>query len=184
MGDPATDQAEGAAGQDQFSSNAVHLLRTVQLNSLRLSQMADQKASILMGASFLVFSIAVSRSFSGSLPWSLGLLALFAFLSALCAVMAVLPSLGLSKRGGGARNLMFFGHFHDADEEEWMQEVLANLHADEAVFRLMLRDIYQNGQVLQHRKYRYLGWAYRLFILGLIASVIAFAVELALGGGF
>ena len=172
------DASPGQPGQADFSANAVHLLRTVQLNSLRLSQMADQKASILMGASFLVFSIAVSRSFTGELPWSLGILALFAFLSALCAVMAVLPSLTKPK-AGGPRNLMFFGHFHDADEEEWTQEVLGNLHADEAVFRLMLRDIYQNGQVLQHRKYRFLTLAYRLFVVGLVATLAAFVIELA-----
>jgi len=180
MGDPAAGRKDAGAGEADFSANAVHLLRTVQLNSLRLSQMADQKASILMGASFLVFSIAVSRSFTAELPWSLLLLALFAFLSALCAVMAVLPSLGRPK-AGGPRNLMFFGHFHDTDEEEWNQEVLANLHADEAVFRLMLRDIYQNGQVLQHRKYRYLTLAYRLFVAGLVVTLATFLIELATG---
>ena len=181
MGNPSTDQPDGTASEADFSANAVHLLRTVQLNSLRLSQMADQKASILMGASFLVFSIAVSRSFAGDLPWSLGLLALFAFLSALCAVMAVLPSIGRARKGG-VRNLMFFGHFHDAEEEEWTQEVLGNLHADEAVFRLMLRDIYQNGQVLQHRKYRFLTLAYRLFVVGLVVTLATFLAELAMKG--
>ena len=60
--------------------------------------------------------------------------------------------------------------------------MLGDLHTDEAVFRLMLHDIYQNGQVLQHRKYRYLGYAYRLFILGLVLTIAAFAIELAGGG--
>jgi hypothetical protein len=44
----------------------------------------------------------------------------------------------------------------------------------------MLHDIYQNGQVLQRRKYRFLGYAYRLFIVGLVATLAAFAVETAL----
>ena len=44
-----------------YSVQAIHALRTAQNNTLRLSQMADQKASILMGATFLVFSIAVGR---------------------------------------------------------------------------------------------------------------------------
>ena len=42
----------------------------------------------------------------------------------------------------------------------------------------MLHDIYQNGQVLQRRKYRYLGFAYRLFIVGLVATLVAAVVEL------
>ena len=45
----------------------------------------------------------------------------------------------------------------------------------------MLRDIYQNGQVLKRRKYRFLGYAYGLFIAGLVATLAAFGVELALG---
>ena len=179
MAEPATPPDEAAAAAP-FSPNAVHLLRTVQNNTLKLSQMADQKASILMGASFVVFSIAVSRAFAGSLPWSLAVLALFAFVSSLCAVMAVLPRLSRSLPPGARRNRMFFGHFHDLDEEQWTLEVLAGLHTDEDVFRMMLHDIYQNGQVLQRRKYRFLGYAYRLFIVGLVATLAAFAVETAL----
>ena len=173
MADPGA-RSEAAT----YSVHAIHALRTAQNNTLRLSQMADQKASILMGATFLVFSIAVGRSLAGDLPWPLAVLAVFAFLSSLCAATAIMPSIG-KPRGGGRRNKLFFGHFHDRDEDEWMDEVLADLHTDEAVFRLMMHDIYQNGQVLQRRKYRYLGYAYRLFILGLVLTIAAFAVELA-----
>jgi hypothetical protein len=52
---------------------------------------------------------------------------------------------------------------------------------DEALCRAMLRDMYQNGQVLQRRKYRYLGYAYRLFLTGVVASFITLVVDLALG---
>lgn len=167
---------------EPYSSNAIHALRTTQLNTLQLSRMADQKASILMGAGFVVFSLAVGRGLSGDLPWSLVVLALFAFLSSLCAALAVMPSVGKPRDGAGAHNRLFFGHFHDRDEEEWTRDILADLHADEGVFRLMLRDIYQNGQVLQRRKYRFLGHAYRLFVVGLLATLGMFVVELALGG--
>ena len=176
MADPQVESPAPAS----YSPNAVHLLRTVQLNSLRLSQMADQKASILMGATLLVFSITLSRSLTGELPWSLAILAAFAFVSSLCAAMAVLPSLSQSLPPGVRRNKMFFGHFHDIDEEEWTADVLGDLHADEPVFRLMLHDIYQNGQVLQRRKYRFLGYAYRLLIAGLLVTLAAFAAEMAL----
>ena len=178
MDEPKTVQAEAAPVA--YSIQAIHVLRTVQNNTLKLSQMADQKASILMGATFLVFSISLGRSLTVSdLPVALWVLAGFAFLSSLCAVMAVLPSVGKSTPGTASRsNRLFFGHFYDTDEDEWTEEVLAELHSDEAVFRLMLHDIYQNGQVLQRRKYRYLGFAYRLFIVGLVATLVAAVVEL------
>ena len=182
MADPAAqlDANRAKAPTRPFSANAIHVLRTVQNNTLTLSRMADQKASILMGATFLVFSISLSRSLTGELPWSLYVLAAFSFLSSLCAVMAVLPSLSRTLPPGSKRNRMFFGHFHDLDEEQWTLEVLAGLHTDEDVFRMMLHDIYQNGQVLQRRKYRFLGYAYKLFITGLLATLAAFVVELAL----
>lgn len=156
------------------------MLRTVQSNTLRLSQMADQKASILMGASFLVFSLSVGQALAGRLPWPLTILAIFAFLSALCAVLAVMPRLGGSLPPDTQPNLMFFGHFCDLDEEEWMHEALAGMRSDEGVYRSMLRDIYQNGQVLRQRKYRFLNYAYRLFIAGLVVTLAAFAIEFAL----
>jgi len=181
MADPTT-TSKTTDERTAYSINAIHALRTVQNNTLKLSQMADQKASILMGATLLVFSVTIGRSLGGTLPWAVWVLAAFAFLSSLCAVLAVLPSIGPPKPGeGGPRNKLFFGHFHDLEEEEWTQDVLGELHEDERVFRLMLHDIYQNGQILQRRKYRYLSYAYKLLIVGLLATLATFAFELALG---
>jgi hypothetical protein len=38
----------------------------------------------------------------------------------------------------------------------------------------MLHDLYQNGVVLERKKYRLLGYAYRVFLAGLCASFLAF----------
>ncbi len=164
-----------------YSNHAIHLVRTTQNNTLKLSQMADQKASILMGASFVVFSISVSRSLNGELPWSLAILAVFAFASSLCAVMAVLPSTKRMDIPEDQRNELFFGHYFDEDEEDWKRRVLREMETDEKTFRMMLRDIYQNGQVLQRKKYKYLGYAYRIFVTGLMITVVAFCIELGWG---
>ena len=171
-----TDPAAEAEG---YSLGAIHMLRTLQNNTLHLAQMADQKASILMGASFVVFSIAIGRGAGAKMPWSLTVLAVFAFLSAMCGASAVTPS--VSRPGAGGRmNTLFFGHFYALDEDEWTQNLLAELHTDETLFRLMIRDIYQNGQILQRRKYRYVGYAYRLFITGLVGTLATFLLELTL----
>ena len=160
-----------------YSNHAIHLVRTAQMNGLRLSQMADQKASILMGATFLVFSISVSRLSAGDVPWSLVLLAVFAFASSLCAVMAVIPAITTPDSLPGKPNNLFFGHFAHRPEDEWTDEVLDDLKADETVFRAMLHDFYQNGLVLQRKKYRYLGMAYKSFIVGLFLTLVSFAIE-------
>ena len=162
-----------------YSNHAIHLVRTAQSVNLALSQMADSKASILMGATFVVFTITVGQAKNGHLPPALLVLAAFAFASAMCAVMAVLPSIGGPARASTPPrpNKLFFGTFTAMDEDEWTESVLADLRADETVFRAMLHDMYQNGQVLQHKKYRYLGYAYRLFMAGLVATVVVFFGE-------
>jgi hypothetical protein len=166
-----------------YSNHAIHLVRTTQQVNLALSQMADQKASILMGATFLVFTIAVGQARNGGLPWSLAVLALFAFISAMCAVFAVLPSISSpksAKLNDGKPNKLFFGYFTHMDEEAWADSILSELRADETVFRTMLHDVYQNGQVLQRKKYKYLAYAYKSFMAGLCLTAITFAVEFTL----
>ncbi|MHA7820377.1 MAG: Pycsar system effector family protein [Erythrobacter sp.] len=164
---------------DYATGSAIHLVRNAQIQGLTLSRMADQKASILMGATFVVFSISVSQATSGNVPWSLTILAAFAFLSSLCAVVAVLPSTKKVDPGKITPNLLFFGHFTEMGEEEWTDQLVEELRSDETVFRMMLHDIYQNGQVLQNKKYRFLGLAYKIFTTGLVFTMINFVIEMS-----
>lgn len=167
-----------AAGEHVFSLHAVHLMRTAQLNGLTHARMADQKASILLGATFLVFSLSITRALTGEVPVALSVLAGFSFASSLCAVMAVLPAVSQPTGKNGRPNLLFFGHFAWREEEEWTAELLEALETDESVFRTMAHDLYQNGRVLQAKKFRYLSLAYRLFIAGLVVTLAVFAVEM------
>ncbi len=160
-----------------FSVNAIHLVRTATQANLALSQMADQKASILMGATFVVFTITVGQAGRGQFSAALLVLALFAFISAMFAVAAVVPSVGGNTPGPDNPNLLFFGVFSTLSETEFTDKVLAELRGDEQVFRTMLRDVYQNGQVLQRKKYRFLGLAYRSFQIGLILTFTVFLFE-------
>jgi hypothetical protein len=158
-----------------FTPNAVHLVRTTQQINLSLSQMADQKASILMGATFVVFTISVGQAGREGVTYAIFTLAFFSFISAMLAVFAIIPSIG--SKGQPSRNILFFGTFSGMSEEEFTVAVLDNLDDDEAIYRLMLRDIYQNGLVLQRKKYRFLGLAYRTFLAGLILTVITIIAE-------
>lgn len=164
-----------------FSANSIHLVRTAQINTLKLSQMADQKASILIGATFVVFSLAVTRLIGAELSWSMITLAATAFLSSLCAVVAVLPSLARKPSDSEEFNLLFFGHFAPIDEAEWVEEVLSRFKDDETLYRTMLKDVHQNGQVLYRRKYRFLSYAYRIFLGGLLVTWLLYAAEYVFG---
>nr|WP_087574256.1 Pycsar system effector family protein [Sphingomonas sp. CDS-1] len=161
--------------------NAIHLLRTAVQTNMQLSQMADQKANMLIGASMVIFTLCVAQLRSGALVWPVAVLAVGVFLAATCAILAVLPSVGRPLgQVEESDNLLFFGIFTSLSEAEFSERMMALVADDDALCRAMLRDMYQNGQVLQRRKYRYLGYAYRLFLTGVVASFAALVADLAL----
>jgi len=158
----------------QFADDAVQAVRTAVQMQYQLSAMADQKAGLLMGASFVVFTIAMANAIArgGELPVAMMILGAAAFLAAIFAAVSVLPT--VSGGPNERRNLMFFGGFDDMDEDSYIAAMLDKLGSQEAMFAMMARDVFQNGQVLAHKKYRLLRLAYLMFILGLIASLAAF----------
>lgn len=165
------------ADNKEFSLQSVHLLRTAQLATLTLSQMADQKANILTGATFVVFSLVVSQTFNDTSSWTMVCLAATAFLAAFFAVLAIMPRASGNNTPKERINPLFFGHFASADEDQWTDDMLQSLQSDEQVFRLMLHDMYQNGQVLHRSKYRYLSIAYRIFLGGLGITLAVYLAE-------
>jgi hypothetical protein len=164
--------------QRKFGGDAVQAIRTASQAHYHLSAMADRKASLLLGASFVVLTISVSQATQrdGDLPIAMLLLGITAFLSALIAAIAVMPTIHRGPSQHGERNLMFFGGFADMSEREYVEEMLDRLADQPSFLAMVARDVYQNGQVLAHKKYRLLRLAYSIFIVGLVASVAAFAI--------
>jgi hypothetical protein len=164
-----------AEEETAYPANAVHLVRTTMLAQYQLSAMADHKASILMGASFVIFTITIGQAHGASAPLPLLILGAAAFLSAICAVLAVLPA--TRPKASAPLNLLFFGSFTRLDEEEYIERIAERLKQDDSIYRTMARDIYQNGRVLARKKYRLLGYAYRIFLVGLTASAATFILQ-------
>jgi len=179
-GEPGAEAAAvlPAAAQKAFSPDAVQLLRTTQAIQYQLSQMADQKASMLLGITFVIFTIAVGQARDGNEPLPLLILGGAAALAATLTVLAVLPAVG-GPKPDAARNLLFFGAFTQLSEEEFVETLIGRMGETPAVFELFARDIYQNGRVLARKKYRLLGWAYRVLLAGLLSSAAAFIVPFA-----
>jgi hypothetical protein len=163
-------------GQKSYPPNAAHMMRTTQLAQVQLSAMADTKASILMGATFVIFTITIGQARAGEAPLPMLILGGAAFFSAIFAMLAVLPTLGKPRHDAGG-NILFFSVFTAMDEETFIDEITARARTDDSIYRTMARDIYQNGMVLQRKKYRMLGWAYRVFLVGLVASCAAFVAQ-------
>ena len=158
----------------KFSPQAIHLVRTANQANLALSQMADQKASLLMGAAIVVFTLSIGRADQNEATLPMVVLGISAFISACLAIASVIPSIGSAPVKDDKANVLFFGVFSEMKEEQFADAVIESLSDEEEMFRLMLRDIYQNGQVLRHKKYKLLGWSYRVFLIGLVGSLAAF----------
>lgn len=166
--------AQDEGQEPEYSPNTVHVLRTAQLAQLQLSAMADHKASILMGATFVIFTITIGKAQGASAPLPLLILGGGAFVSAVFAILAVLPATRRARPAANA-NLLFFGVFSHLPEDVFIDRI-TQLRTDDQIYRAMARDIYQAGKVLQRKKYRMLGYAYRTFLTGLVASCAAYVI--------
>ena len=163
--------APSAAIPCESHPNAIHLLRTMQAHHVTLSAMADQKANILIGVNSVIFALVVKDSAQLTLPRLI--LAATSGLAAVLCMFAVVPAIG-ARKSTAPPNLLFFGAFTRMTEASW-QDALDDINAsDDRIRHAMARDVYQLGQVLQHKKYRYLGWGYRVFIFGLVLTFVAF----------
>ncbi len=174
-GDAGTEQGTTLPYEAQpkrYAPDAIHLVRTTQQIQVQLSAMADQKASILMGAALVVFTITLGQSGRGVVAPEMLVLAAFALASAALAVVAILPA--TRPKPGAPLNLLFFGSFTQLEQEDYIERVVAQLGDEDDIYRTMARDIYQNGTVLQRKKYRFLGLAYRVFLTGMVATVLVF----------
>lgn len=155
----------------------IHLLRTVQQNQLQLIVMADQKANILIGGALILLTILATQLNGPRLNPVLLILLVTAAVAAVFAMLAakprILPAPGVDS---GRFNLLFFGHFKDLPQAEYIERVEKVIADEDATYRTMAKDIYQTGQVLQ-RKYRYLAYSYRTFLAGLAITAAAFLLQ-------
>jgi hypothetical protein len=169
-----------AARAKAWSSDGVHLLRTTQQIQYQLSQMADTKANMLLGVTFLIFTISVGQARAGQETPALLILGAAAFAAAVLAVMAVLPSVKKVPPPSGVSGLLFFGSFTQLSEAEFVERLTASAGDPGALYEAFARDIYQHGRVLAGRKYLLLAWAYRVLLIGLVTSLAAFIGQYAL----
>ncbi len=155
-----------------FPVNAIHVVRTAQQIHVQLSQMADQKANMLLAATFVTFTISIGQARNSGAALPLMVLGAAAFFSAVFAILAVLPV--THSKTHRPLNLLFFGSFTELDEEEYLERLTAELLDDENAYRMMARDIYQNGVMLERKKYRQLDNAYRNLLVGLTLSNLTY----------
>ena len=94
-------------------------------------------------------------------------------------MLAVSPRFGLEKRQKRP-NMLFFGHFVGLSLDEYYEKMDEIMSSDKTTYEAIVKDIYDIGQNLQHHKYKYLAWSYRVFLLGIIFAGSLFVLQTAL----
>lgn len=178
------DDYGNASSADRFAGvesrpTLVAALRTVQQTQNQLSAMADTKASIMITICSIVLTIGLTRFESPILRWPLVILTGSVSFALLFAVLSVLPSVGAPRTPNGELdvdapwfNLFFFGHFAELPRERF-ESMLAEVARDDArIYAMIARDIYGQGFVLAHKKYRLLRLSYLTFLCGLFLTFL------------
>lgn len=165
------------------------MLRLTSENHLKLSEMADNKANILISVNSIIISVILTVLFRKlqDEPY----LTIPAILFLLVAVATIVISILATrpKISGGTfthediaekkTNLLFFGNFHKASFEDY-NTAMRNMMVDtDYLYGSLIKDIYHLGTVLG-RKYQLIRLAYNIFMIGIVVSVIAFAIAVSI----
>lgn len=161
-----------------FPKEVHNLLVAADAGHMALSEMADNKSSILMGASFVVFSLSISDIAEGKASLPILLLTLFSFGATVLGILTVRPNRIRRHRIAPEKaNLLFFGSFTNISRDQYVEQMIKVLSSEEETYRQIARSIYDHGAVLNREKYRWLYWSYTLFLAGLVITFVAVAFE-------
>jgi hypothetical protein len=163
------------------------LFRVTLKNHLTLSEIADTKANILLSVNAIIISVVLSNLIpkldnpsNAYLIYPTIIFLIFTVTSMVMAVIATRPNVGGGKFtkddvANKKVNLLFFGNFHKMKLKEYELALQELVKDKDYIYSSLTKDLYFLGLVL-HRKYKILRWTYSIFVVGIIATVIAFAL--------
>jgi len=161
------------------------MLRLTSENHLKLSDMADHKANILISVNAIIISVilGVLMRKLDEVPNLTIPTVIFLAVAVTTIVIAILAT--RPKISGGTfseqdvidkkTNLLFFGNFYKAPFDQYNTAMRKMMKDPDYLYGSLIKDIYMLAIVLG-RKYRLIRLAYYIFMVGIIVSVVAFAI--------
>ena len=178
------------------------MFRTMYSNHMKLSDMADKKASMMISLNAVLMSLIITYFGAklGSKTAALtdmgvirnpiiavpmGILLATALGSVITAILCAQPdvtSFKWLKRSPQIAtnrrvNLLFFGNFSKLSLDDFQSGMTEIMSQRDALYTNMVTDIYYLGDVLT-RKYRLLRLSYTIFMVGLILTALSFGIVL------
>lgn len=174
--------------KDESPERAIQsMYRVTMQNHLKLSDIADTKANILLSVNAIIISLILSNLIS-KLDASSNkhliipslILTVFSVVSIIFAILSTRPNITsgeFTKEEVTARkvNVLFFGNFHKMPFDQFKWAINETIQDKSLIYDAMTKDLYYLGVVL-HQKYKLLRITYNIFMTGIIVSVIAFVV--------
>jgi predicted metal-dependent HD superfamily phosphohydrolase len=165
------------------------MFRTTSGNNQRLSDMADNKAHIMITVNSIILSAVISLLL-GKIPKQEYLAIPTYFIlgvsvaTIIFSILATRPSLPngiFTKKDIEDKkvNLLFFGNFYKMNLTDYSEGMWKVMEDREFLYGSLIKDVYSQGVVLG-RKYRLLRISYSIFMFGLILAVIAFVAASAI----
>jgi MFS-type transporter involved in bile tolerance (Atg22 family) len=165
------------------------MLRLTSQNHLKLSDMADSKANILISVNAIIISVVLgvlARKLQeeGYLRIPALIFLASAVITIILAILATRPKISEGKFtpediAKKKTNLLFFGNFHKASFEEYYDAMKKMMVDTDYLYGSLVKDIYYLGVILG-RKYWLIRVAYNVFMIGIIISVVAFAIAVSI----
>ncbi|MDB5157241.1 MAG: phosphohydrolase [Mucilaginibacter sp.] len=186
---PVTEKAEKPEKKkkdDRPEKGIETMFRITSGNNQRLSDMADNKAHILITVNSIILSAIISlvlRKLEENTFLAIPsfILLTVSLLSMIFSILATRPSIPEgtftpADIDNKKVNLLFFGNFYKMGLKEYTDGMLKVMDDRAFLYGTLIKDVYSQGVVLG-RKYRLLRVAYNIFMFGLIIAVAAFIIS-------
>lgn len=173
--------------RSKASKGVETLFRTTLSNHMKLSEMADRKANLMISINTIIVSITISayaRKFDAPAILLLPSLLLLTvcLVTIIVSLIATNPTISPLTQGGRKpkerpTDLLFFGYYTQLTADDYRTELRKLINNDEDLYTSLIDNIYTQGQVLS-RKYRLLKFAYQFFMVGFSAVIISVILTL------
>jgi HD superfamily phosphodiesterase len=164
------------------------MLRLTSENHMRLSEMADNKANILISVNAIIISVILSVLIRKiEVDRHLAIPTFIFLASALTTIVISILATRPKITGGNftredimnrKTNLLFFGNFFKSELAEYKWGMSTMMKDPEYLYGALVDDIYYLGKVLG-RKYRLVRLAYGIFMVGILVSAFAFIIAIS-----
>ncbi|WP_010135769.1 Pycsar system effector family protein [Ochrovirga pacifica] len=173
--------------KEQAGKTIETMYRVTLKNHIKLSDIADTKANILLSVNAIILSLALANLFPKldkvDNQYLIIPTIIFLITAVVSIVFAVLSTRPKVTSGTFTQqdiedkkvNLLFFGNFHKMPLDVFDKGMFTLMEDKEYLYKSLNKDLYFLGVVLA-KKYKLLRLTYAVFMVGIVVSVISFGI--------